>query len=271
MSFEQFEYSAANGQPVTLYAFMRNETQGYFYTNADQVINVDDRVWQPLAISDNGVRAGDGGTLEILLPSVAEVAQLFRGVPPSAPIKVFVSRWHIQDERGDFRVIWSGHISEVRREQPDRTRLVTLGVASTFTRSGLRLTWGRACPYALYDPHCGVSPETHKMANVRVRALDGEGLTVTFPHTVETGYFSGGYIEWAQEGFTERRGLRVHQGQRLTLFGGTDGLAVGMSIAVFPGCDRTIKTCHAKFNNTLNYGGQPHMPGQSPYEIMKLF
>ncbi|EAP1220395.1 phage tail protein, partial [Salmonella enterica] len=36
-------------------------------------------------------------------------------------------------------------------------------------------------------------------------------------------------------------------------------------------CDRTIATCDNKFANHLNYGGQPHMPGKSPYTIIKLF
>ncbi|OHT25812.1 phage tail protein [Providencia stuartii] len=271
MNWNELEYSTANGLPVSLYAFMRNDAKGFYYTNADQAIELDGKTWLPLAISDSGVRTGETSNLDITLPSSSEVALLFRGVPPSNPVKVLIHRWHVDDRAGEFRTIWLGTINEVKRQSIDQAKLLTTSVAGTFTRSGLRLTYGRACPYALYDHHCRVNPLTVMVPSVPIVALDGAAITVTFPGTFTGGYFSGGYIEWDDDGYTERRGLRVHSGNQLALFGGTDRLAVGMKVNVFPGCDRTIKTCDEKFNNSLNYGGQPHMPGKSPYEIMKLF
>ncbi|MGM0939090.1 MAG: phage BR0599 family protein [Pseudomonadota bacterium] len=271
MSLNKFEYSTANGLPVSLYAFMRNDAKGFYYTNADQPITLDGKTWLPLAISDNGVRTGEGGDLEVTVPSVSEVAQLFRGVPPSSPLKVMIHRWHVEDESGEFRTVWLGTIKEVKRQSTDQTKLITTSVGSTFSRSGLRLTYGRACPYALYDHHCRVNPLTFMLPSVPIVSLDGASITVAFTNSFVDGYFSGGYIEWDDNGYTERRGLRAHKGNQLALFGGTDRLDVGMKVNLFPGCDRTIKTCNDKFNNTLNYGGQPHMPGKSPYEIMKLF
>ncbi|UUE76942.1 phage BR0599 family protein [Pectobacterium aroidearum] len=32
-----------------------------------------------------------------------------------------------------------------------------------------------------------------------------------------------------------------------------------------------MSQCSEKFDNHLNYGGQPHMPGKSPFTIIKLF
>ncbi|MEX6145610.1 phage BR0599 family protein [Providencia hangzhouensis] len=271
MSWNKHEHSTANGLPVSLYAFMRNDAKGFYYTNADQAIELDGKTWLPLAISDNGIRTGEGGSLEVTVPSVSDVAQLFRGVPPSSPLKVLIHRWHIEDDTGEFRTVWLGTIKEVKRQSADQTKLITASVGSAFTRSGLRLTYGRACPYALYDHHCRVNPLTVMVPSVPIVSLDGATITVAFPGTFADGYFSGGYVEWDDDGYTERRGLRVHSGNQLSLFGGTDRLAIGMRLNLFPGCDRTIKTCNDKFNNTLNYGGQPHMPGKSPYEIMKLF
>ncbi|ELF9250511.1 phage BR0599 family protein, partial [Salmonella enterica] len=66
-------------------------------------------------------------------------------------------------------------------------------------------------------------------------------------------------------------GLREQDSNTLHLFGGTTGLQVGQPVKLYPGCDRTIATCDNKFANHLNYGGQPHMPGKSPYTIIKLF
>ncbi|CUZ06653.1 phage BR0599 family protein [Serratia marcescens] len=271
MSWSDFEYSTANGQPVTLYEFVRGDTQFFRYTNADQDITAAGAVWQQQAISDGGLSVGAGDGMDITLPTANPVAMLFRGLPPSQPVRVRIHRWHVGDSQGEFRTVWIGTITEVKREAIDRTRLVTASLASTFTRSGLRLTWGRACPYSLYDHNCKVSPAAFGVSGLVISALDGVSITVNLPAGSPDGWFSGGYLEWLADGVTERRGLRAQSGNVLGLFGGSAGLSVGQVVAVFPGCDRTIATCNDKFNNVLNYGGQPHMPGKSPYQIIKLF
>ena len=38
-------------------------------------------------------------------------------------------------------------------------------------------------------------------------------------------------------------------------------LAFGATFAIYAGCDKRFETCRAKFANTLNFRGFPHMPG----------
>ncbi len=38
-------------------------------------------------------------------------------------------------------------------------------------------------------------------------------------------------------------------------------LTVGTTLTAEPGCDRTLTTCKDKFNNTINYHGEPYLPG----------
>lgn len=182
-----------------------------------------------------------------------------------------IHRFHIDDVQQEFRTEWIGTITEMKREATDRCRLLTASLASTFTRSGLRLTWGRACPYSLYDHNCGILPQQFGIAGLVITALDGASITVNMPEGLPGDWFSGGYAEWISDGVTERRGLRAQNGSTLGLFGGSVGLETGQTVTLYPGCDRTISTCNTKFNNVLNYGGQPHMPGKSPYQIIKLF
>jgi len=149
--------------------------------------------------------------------------------------------------------------------------VISISLASTFSRVGVRLTWGRQCPYALYDHNCRVDPLRFAVSGVVVTALDGSSINANLPAGLASDWFSGGYIEFDRNGYTERRGLREQDSNTLHLFGGTTGLQVGQSVTLYPGCDRTIATCDSKFANHLNYGGQPHMPGKSPYTIIKLF
>ena len=39
-------------------------------------------------------------------------------------------------------------------------------------------------------------------------------------------------------------------------------IAVGDAITLTPGCDRRFTTCVNRFNNALNFRGEPHLPGQ---------
>lgn len=271
MSWSDFEYSTASGQPVTLYEFVRGDTQYFRYTNADQDISLGGNTWLHHAISDGGLTVGAGDSLDVTVPADNPVAMLYRNVPPSSPVRIRIHRWHVDDTQSEFRTVWIGTITEVKREAIDRTQLITASLASTFTRSGLRLTWARACPYSLYDHNCKMAPEQFAVGGLVVTALDGVSITVNLPAELPGDWFSGGYVEWIVDGVTERRGLRAQNGNQLGLFGGAVGINVGQIVTLFPGCDRTIDTCNSKFNNVLNYGGEPHMPGKSPYQIIKLF
>ncbi|EJF5828994.1 phage BR0599 family protein [Salmonella enterica] len=270
MSWSNQEYSIAAGQPVMLYQFSLGQ-KFWRYTSADMDLTVMGQHWEATAIKDGGFMQGTGDNVEITLASSNPVVQLFRGIPPSSPVQLRVYRLHNTDPAQECRTVWVGSVSEVRRESPEQVKLLSTGVASSFTRSGLRLTWGRGCPYSLYDHNCRVSAEQMAVHNLPVTAVTGSGITVTLPAGTAQGYFSGGYIEWSDDGFLQRRGIRTHNDSDLQLFGGSQGLSAGKVITAYPGCDLTLETCSKKFSNHLNYGGCPHMPGVSPWEIIKVF
>lgn len=271
MSWNEFEYSTADGRPVTLYEFIRGDVVHYRYTNADKDIVLGVDTWTQQAISDNGLNAGGGDNMDITVPADNPIALLFRGTPPSSALRIRVHRFHVDDISREFKTVWVGTVKEAKREAIDRTRLVTASLASSFSRVGLRVTWGRACPYSLYDHQCKVNSDTFSVRGLTVLALDGASVTVNLPGGLATDHFSGGFIEWVTDGVTERRGLKAQAGQKIGVLGGTLRLTVGQLVTLFPGCARTIAVCDAKFGNHLNYGGTPHMPGKSPFAVIKLF
>lgn len=77
-------------------------------------------------------------------------------------------------------------------------------------------------------------------------------------------YYDYGAAEWQLAGATEMRGIETTSGaSTLRLLGGTDGLGIGSSLTIYPGCDGTRAMCQDRFGNLLNHGGFPHMPGES--------
>lgn len=271
MSWNEHEYSVANGMPLTLYEFIRGETLHYYYTNADMAVTFNHQTWSPIAISDSGLSQGAGDNITLTLPASHPVIDLYRGVPPSGPVRVKIHRAHYRDAAEEIRTVWIGTITEIKREDAGVANIISASLASTFTREGLRLTWGRACPHAVYDHNCRLRAADYAVTGQVVTRLDGAGITVNLPAGVPDGYFSGGYIEYQVDGITERRGTRLHKENILSLFGGSAGLSVGMAVTLYPGCDLTIDTCNDKFGNVPNYGGCPHLPSVNPWQIIKVF
>ncbi|EAS1642604.1 DUF2163 domain-containing protein [Salmonella enterica] len=271
MSWSESENSVSAGQPVRLYEFIYGDEKHYRYTSADRQITAEREIWEPIAISDSGVATGtDNNEMTVTLPADTALAQLYTGIPPSSPVKVRIHMLHYGDASTQVITVWAGTVTNRKRSNAATAELSCVSLAATFSRSGVRLTWGRACPYSLYDSNCRVSVASHKLT-LTITATSGSGITVNMPSSTPDGWFSGGYIEYTTAGVTQRRGARAHKGNVIDLFGGAAGLTTGQEITVLPGCDLTIATCNEKFSNCLNYGGIPHLPDINPWQIIKVF
>lgn len=268
MSWNQFECSTNDGRSVALYEFSYG-AKSFLYTNADRDIEIDNRHWTAIAISDKGLSAGSGNNLEVTMPSDSDVAVLYRTLVLSNAIKIKIHRYHESDELKEFQTVWVGSVQEIKREAIERIKVITTSVASAFSRSGLRLTYGRACPYSLYDHNCTLIADDYAYQTTIVSVT---GSSIIVEHIKETeSYFSGGFLSFDFDGIKELRGLKEQKGTEIHIIGTTFGLTEGQDIILYAGCDHTVNTCKQKFNNLLNYGGQPHIPTVSPYEVTKLF
>lgn len=269
MGYLDKTFSVADGQPISLYQFTRGDNeQIYRYCDADQDLHINGQIWTATAISDGGRR--DGENMTLTLPSDTAVARLYRGRPPSQTVTLTVMRLHWQDN--EIRVVFIGNIVEAKRPEIHQTQLISAALSATMDATGLRLTWGRNCPYALYDEDCKVNARQFAVGGLQIEAMTGTTVTVNMPSTLAQGWFTAGYIEWTDdEGVREVRAVTLHQNNQLTLMGGTQKLTVGRRITVYPGCDGRVTTCRDKFRNILNYGGCPHMPDKSPYDGTRIF
>lgn len=270
MSYTEFSHSISKAQQVNLYQFIRGDNEKvYRFCDADQDIVLNGERYVRAAISDSGRQ--DGENVMLTIAHTNPIAKLYRGLPPSQTIKVIIMRLHIGDTSNEARVVWIGTIIEAKRPNIATTQLVSASLSNTMECAGLRLTWGRNCPYTLYDYDCKVNPKNFVIAGLTIKALTGTTITVDFPQDLPQGWFNAGFIEWFDDGVREVRAVTVHQNNQLTLMGGTQNLSVGTSIKVYPGCDGQASTCLKKFNNMLNFGGIPHMPNKSPYDGSRVF
>jgi len=123
----------------------------------------------------------------------------------------------------------------------------------------------------LFSPTCrAVFGDTRCKANLASYTVGGTVNTITsrqvFISTAMTqaaGYFSGGEIQWLTGANAGRR-MEIKQ------FGNTqftlvlpmpNNVAVGDTFNAIAGCDKTIGTCASRFNNAVNFRGEPYVPG----------
>jgi uncharacterized phage protein (TIGR02218 family) len=274
MSFSDLEASNQDAIPVSLYQFVIG-TKTWEYASTDypvdlQIGNATKR-FLPLPISDSGMTASGDPTSDeftITMP-ITDFVTLFQNNPPSLTCYVIVRR----KNRGasDAKIYWFGEVRGVKRTNGVTVEVSASALSASFQRKGLRLSYSRGCPYALYDMCCKVDKNAFAR-QATVRDLGGTVFFLSQPRGEPEGYFNGGFFEWYRpEGIIERRMIEFLYSDIVGVMGTTDGLAEGTIVTLYPGCARTTQECEDKFNNLANYGGFPHMPGKSPFGSDPVF
>lgn len=271
MSFDSAERSNYGGIPTMLYEFSLGPNK-WRYSSGIEDITLGADVYSAAAISDSGIiQSGDvsNDDFTVTMPAGLPFASLFLGTPPSESVYLTCRRMN----RGESEapILWVGQVRSTKRISQIAIEVVCKMLTASLNRNGLRLSWGRGCPHALYDINCRVNPADFGIA-IQVQGLTGATIISSSLTVIPDGYLAGGYFEWTiMAGVQERRAIEGHTGSVLTVLGTTDKLSVSTWITVFPGCDRTSSTCSMKFNNLSNYGGFPHMPSKSPFDGDPIF
>jgi uncharacterized phage protein (TIGR02218 family) len=271
MTYDTRERSLEDGQPVAMYQFRLGPTV-WRYTSADKDVLSNGHLWKAVAISDDGVKVtGESSTdaLNITAPISIGPAQAYIGTPPSQAIMVA----KLEKHEGDAEAIvsYSGEISQVDLSTPGAAVIVCETLSASMQRDGLRISWQRACPYAVYDPVTCKAPKASFASNTTVTGIANGALDCTGLSAHADGYYSGGFVEWTDP----VRGLEFctiesHIGNNIVMFGMTDLFYVGMQLVIYKGCTRTKEGCDS-FSNYDNYGGVREMPGRSPFDGNPVF
>jgi uncharacterized phage protein (TIGR02218 family) len=143
-------------------------------------------------------------------------------------------------------------------------------------------TFQASCDAALGDARCGVDLEASafKGTGAVIDLLRDRAFTASGLGGFASGWFTFGTLDWTSGANAGRRtevlGHDVTGGVAvLTLLeglppratgssAGADGRAIaeGDTFTIRAGCDKRMETCGAKFANTANFRGFPHIPGQ---------
>lgn len=191
-------------------------------------------------------------------------ADLSSGVFDDADVEIWRVNWRQPEARVLMR---KGNIGEVSRGTTG-FRAEVRGLAHRLNQATGRV-FQYACDTELGAVNCGIDlTGAAYQESVTIASIVGEReFILTGATSFEDQWFSRGLIRVGSGENAGRKGeIKEHQ-----LIDGTarillwhpmpKPMAVDDALILSAGCDKSFKTCKAKFNNGAQFQGFPHMPG----------
>lgn len=280
MAYYDDEASVADGAPTELYDFTAPATS-YRYTSAAAAVTYGGNSYTPApGLRRSAVGAGTtqaNASLTVAMRSAESLIQAFGFGSPPRSLRLRVYRQ--QATSGETVTIWDGVVVAI-------TSRGAMAELRSTSQVGLRLATqvpalavqGR-CQHFLYDARCKVDRTAYQHTTT-VASFTSNTITLTSDGGNPDGWFAnGGEIERVTDG--ERRSIYDHTGNVVTLSSPFVTIANGDSVRVWPGCDHQHRIrsdgfpatltadghCLNKFNNVVNFGGHPTVPGSNPFAL----
>ena len=257
MSYESVEASINSGKPIELYDFCFG-IEHWRYTSGPETVTYLTYDYEPeriersdLEISENAFK----NELEIKISRENLLFYTFIHAPVEGILTLTVYRGH----GTDFVTFWAGVVSRVMFNSDEITVTATPRTSSLL-RTGLRRKFQKICNHPLYKTGCGVNQESYKVTGT-ITTISGFTIVSAVFATKANGWFLGGKIVVGDA----QRLITSHSGSTITISRGIYGAISGNSFTAYAGCDRLMDTCRTKFNNLVNYGGQPWIPTKNPF------
>jgi uncharacterized phage protein (TIGR02218 family) len=210
--------------------------------------------------SDAALKTNDFEALGLLQSDLIDEQDLRSGLYDHARIDVYLCNW--ADASQGTVQLRRGWLGEVKIENGS-FKAELRGFHDLLQRTvGNRFT--PECRHDLGCALCGVSlsPVLGKVSLVSSRSEFCDGS-----NSSTNGLFDYGLLTWTS-GANKGLSMEVKSwdlaSYRFTLWlPMPNDIAVGDAYSVVPGCDKKFSTCQSKFNNAINFGGFPHLPGLS--------
>lgn len=272
MTYSAQELSLHGGEPVELYQFVY-ATKAWRYTSADEQQTHLANLYTPAEIKRSSVDQSQDinrNNLKLDVHGSLDVAQLFIVYPPAEPLMLTIFRQHRTDAGSETVAIWQGRVLGV--EWKNNVAVMTCeSVFTSLKRAGLRRHYQASCPHVLYGTRCNVVKSSYETIDA-VSSIAGNVVTVSAAASQVDGYYDGGVLVFVDgEAVTHKRAILDHTGQNLTLTNSIVGLTTSDNVTVIAGCGHNLSDCENKFNNLVNYGGFPFVPGVNPFNGSTIF
>lgn len=256
------EQSNTYSQPIELYLFNRDNIDYWAYTSSDSIVNYNGRAYSPVLIKRSEI-ALDANSLKTRVRIKVDLFNSFVRNFISEAVEGRVSLIIYRSHAGSYVTYWKGTVLIVRFKSKTAEIIVGLKIVS-LKRSGLMRKYQRNCGLPLYSVWCGISKEdaAYKVSGT-INLVDNTIIDATVFGTKTDGWFVGGIFKTNNGSCLQR--IVYHVGNKIKIARSVSALAANDSFVAWAGCDHLKTTCKNKFDNKLNFGGQPYLPDKNPF------
>lgn len=253
---------------ATLWRLIRRDNVVMGFTDFSDDIFFDDINYKafsgftPAAISSNSDLSVDNLEVEAVLNSeyISE-RDIIAGLYDFANIDIL--KVNYKDISQGCLVLRSGYIGEVTLKKNSFVAEIR-GLSQNLSQTIGQL-YSPSCRANFCDSLCGLSEENYIFSG-SITSIVNNRLFFDAGRTEEKGFFSFGKILFLN-------GNNINMQSEIKRYSDNGlielvlpmkfDLKVNDAYRIVTGCDKTFNTCVKKFNNALNFRGEPHIPGLS--------
>ena len=187
-----------------------------------------------LAAAVNG--GFDGASLEL------ERAYIYPGTTVVGTIDMFVGQFaDLEVSRGGIKLRVNSDVADLNVNLP-------------------RNVYQAACCHTLYDADCAVNRSTYGVSGTAATCPDAS--TIYNFMGQPPSYFDRGYLQFTSGALAGiKRTVKSYWPGTITIFYPLPSIpAYGDAFTIYPGCDKNLSTCQARFNNAARFKGFPFIP-----------
>lgn len=257
--------SSEEAQPIELFEFTYG-AEVYRYCTGGQDVFISGQNWNAEDITRDGFDRTDNmlaATLKIQLSRLSELGSRFAiGLNDFiVDIKVYRADRSVTDES---ILTFVGKITAVESDELS-VKINADPYATAIKRNVFTPKFQRMCRHRLYGTQCGVNRLDYEFETTVV-SVEKNYITLASIN------ISGDHYLWGECHFAgSRRMITKITGNTLSLSRKFDSIKIGDTVRIYAGCDLSRSTCHAKFNNVVNYGGFDFIPSKNPFSGVRVY
>lgn len=258
-----------NGSATTLcscWIITRTDGLTLGFTDHDRALTISGTVCEPetgLTASAAEFSAGlstDSWSADGILSSDAITdADLRAGLYDRAIIEQWLVNWRDARQAQRLTRAVMGEVTIADNRYTIELRSITALLERDKTRF-----FGGECDAEFGDHRCGINTFNYTRAATLLTVGDNNRVRLETDSPVNASLFQNGHLKLTNGKFA--RLLQVASlagGSQLdvVLDRAVTSLVEGMQVSLIEGCDKQFSTCRARFSNTANFRGFPHIPG----------
>ena len=250
---------------ATCWSIIRKDGMALYFTDHDRDLTIGGHVYRaadgmtPSAVSSQSGLAVDDLEFEGMLSAAAITeADILDGRYDHAEVRVFMVNH--QDLTMGTLPLKRGWLGEVTL-QGGQFLAEIRGLTSRLQQT-IGDVYTSSCRAALGDTRCGIDLVQYTV-NGTVTSSEGRIAFTDSSNAQPNGVFASGVVRFtsgANAGLSME--IREFSAKRFSLFlPMPNPIAVGDHFTASAGCDKQFDTCAQRFNNAINFRGEPHVPG----------